>query len=76
MSLSIAERKLFSIKKTAIILGYSPSYISHLIAIGAIDFVLPPGRIHKRISKEGIEKFIKENSLKNIEDFDEKFWQQ
>jgi len=72
MSLAITERKLFSIKKTAMLLGYSPSYISYLISIGAIDFVLPPGRTQKRISKEAIEKFIKENSFNNLEDFDEK----
>ena len=65
-------RELLSIKKAAQLLGFSPSYISHLIEYGHIDYVLPPGHTHKKISRTAIQDFIKNNTFNNSEDYYER----
>lgn len=65
------KRELLSIKKTSQILGFSPSYITHLIDTGQLDYVLPPGHVHKRISREAIQEFIKLNTFNNSQVYNE-----
>ncbi len=63
------NRELLSIKKTAQLLGFSPSYIAHLIGSGQLDYVLPPGHTHKKISRKAIQEFINNNTFNNGLDY-------
>lgn len=62
-------RELLSIKKASQLLGFSPSYISHLIEFGHLDYVLPPGHSHKKISRKAIQDFINNNTFNNSQDY-------
>jgi len=63
------NRELLSIKKASQLLGFSPSYISHLIEFGHLDYVLPPGHSHKKISRKAIQDFINNNTFNNSQDY-------
>lgn len=63
------HRELLSIKKASQLLGFSPSYISHLIEFGHLDYVLPPGHSHKKISRKAIQDFINNNTFNNSQDY-------
>ncbi len=63
------NRELLSIKKTSQLLGFSPSYIAHLIGSGQLDYVLPPGHVHKKISRQAIHDFINNNTFNNSLDY-------
>ena len=39
-------------------LEVSPSYVSYLLAEGELDFFLPPGKKHRKITLESINRFI------------------
>jgi AraC-like DNA-binding protein len=63
--MDFASISTYSIKKTSQRLGFSPSYISHLIAEGELDFFLPPGKKHKRVPHKAIEEFIDRYTYNN-----------
>lgn len=65
------NRELLSIKKASQLLGFSPSYISHLIEFGHLDYVLPPGHSHKKISRKAIQDFINNNTFNNSKEYNE-----
>lgn len=65
------NRELLSIKKVSQLLGFSPSYISHLIETGHLDYVLPPGHSHKKISRKAIQDFINNNTFNNYQENNE-----
>jgi excisionase family DNA binding protein len=60
----------YSIKRAAQLLKVSPSYISHLIAEGELDFFLPPGKKHKRIPHNVIAEFIEKHTFNNKKEGD------
>ena len=66
---ALHNRELLSIKKASQLLGFSPSYISHLIEFGHLDYVLPPGHSHKKISRKAIQDFINNNTFNNSQDY-------
>ena len=68
-NLLVQNRELLSIKKASQLLGFSPSYISHLIEFGHLDYVLPPGHSHKKISRKAIQDFINNNTFNNSQDY-------
>jgi len=59
--------KLYSIREAAKILEVRPSYVSSLISSGEIDFFLPPGRKHKKITHAALVEFINNNSFNSKE---------
>ena len=65
----VQNRELLSIKKASQLLGFSPSYISHLIEFGHLDYVLPPGHSHKKITRKAIQDFINNNTFNNSQDY-------
>ncbi len=61
----ISNISTYSIKKTAQLLKVSPSYVSYLIAQGELDFFLPPGKKHKRVTHQAIAEFIEKHTFNN-----------
>ena len=54
-----------SIKKTSRMLEVSPSYVSYLLAEGELDFFLPPGKKHRKVTWESIERFVERYTYNN-----------
>lgn len=71
INIPVNNRELLSIKKVSQLLGFSPSYISHLIEFGYLDYVLPPGHSHKKISRKAINDFINNNTFNNSQEYNE-----
>ena len=61
----IANIPVLSIKKTSRMLEVSPSYVSYLLAEGELDFFLPPGKKHRKITLESINRFIERYTYNN-----------
>jgi hypothetical protein len=57
----------YSISEAAKILKFRPSYIKFLIAVGELDYFLPPGRTQKRIPHKSIEILITNNTFNSKE---------
>ena len=54
-----------SIKRTSRMLEVSPSYVSYLLAEGELDFFLPPGKKHRKVTLESINRFIERYTYNN-----------
>ncbi|MFZ0452913.1 MAG: hypothetical protein WAM24_04125 [Ignavibacteriaceae bacterium] len=63
--MEIANNPALSIKKTSRMLEVSPSYVSYLLAEGELDFFLPPGKKHRKVTLESINKFIERYTYNN-----------
>ncbi len=63
--MEITNIPALSIKKTSRMLEVSPSYVSYLIAEGELDFFLPPGKKHRKVTLKSINKFIERYTYNN-----------